>query len=91
MEPSLLSAKMIWNIIDRRTRSYRWSSVNAIVEATWHDNSVQDADHAPPVTPESEVTYDQRESISVADAIEWASSQPCPVTLYLYDEGAGTA
>lgn len=81
---------MICNIIDKRERRYRWKRINAIIEATWHDNTCQDADIAEAASPEIEVTYDQRESISLAEAVSWANSQACPVTLYLYDEGKGT-
>jgi hypothetical protein len=76
---------VIWNIIDERNRRYRWAKVHAIVEATWHDNSVSGADQAPPTTAETEVTFDEREDISVHDAVNWANSQTCPVTLYLSD------
>lgn len=38
----------IVNIIDRRTRPYRFKVVNAIVEAAWHDNSVADSDQVDP-------------------------------------------
>lgn len=81
---------MIWNIIDRRKRPHRWARINAIIEATWHDNSCDDADTAPPVRAEDEVTYDQLEGVSLQEAVAWASNQSCPVTLYLYDDGAGT-
>ena len=81
---------MIWNIVDRRQRIYRWQRVNAIVEAVEHDNSCADADQAPEAEVTTVVDYDQRENISVADAVTWANQQPCPVTLYLYDEGCGT-
>ena len=37
------------------------------------------------------MAYEEREGISLADAITWANSRPYPVTLYLYDEGRGTA
>jgi hypothetical protein len=30
---------MIWNIIDNRSRPYCWKRINAIAEATCHDNS----------------------------------------------------
>jgi hypothetical protein len=82
---------MIWNIIDRRKRPYRWRRVNAIIEAVEHDNSCADADQAPPAPPRTIVDYDQREGISVEDAVRWASAQSCPVTLYLYDDGDGTS
>lgn len=82
---------MICNIIDRRERRYRWKRINAIVEATWHDNTCDDTDIVESVGADTEVTYDQREGISLSEAVAWASAQACPVTLYLYDEGKGTA
>lgn len=81
---------MICNIIDNRERKYRWKRINAIIEATWHDNSCQDTDIADGVAADVEVTYEQREGTSLSEAIAWASAQQCPVTLYLYDEGKGT-
>ena len=81
---------MLCNVIDSRKRPYRWAKINAIIEATWHDNTVSDSDPTPPPSPEDEITYDQRENISLSEAIIWANSQPCPVTLFLYDEGSGT-
>jgi hypothetical protein len=82
---------MIWNVIDKRTRHYRWAKINAIIEATWQDNGVLDADIAPPLrSVEEEVAYEALEGVSVQEAIAWANDQTCPVTLYLYDEGSGT-
>lgn len=80
---------MIWNIIDRRERPYRWREVNAIVEAVEHDNSCQDADQAPTSDPAVVVDYDALEAVSIREAIAWANQQPCPVTLYLYDTDQG--
>lgn len=80
---------MLWNIIDNRKRKYRWSSVNAIIEAVEHDNSCADADQAPESDPAVTIDYDALEAVSVNEAVAWAMSQACPVTLYLYDEGAG--
>ena len=82
---------MIWNIIDRRERVHRWKRVNAIIEAVEHDNSCVDADQAPDFDVMEVIDYEQREGVSVSDAVEWATQQRCPVTLYLYDEGRGTA
>jgi hypothetical protein len=76
---------MIWNIIDERGRPHRWAKVHAIVEAAWHDNSVSGADQAPLTTAETEVTFDEREDVTVSEAVKWANSQSCPVTLYLRD------
>lgn len=80
---------MIWNIVDHRTRPYRWKTVNAIVEAVEHDNSCADSDQAPESDVMTVVDYDALEAVSVNEAVAWAMGQPCPVTLYLYDEGEG--
>jgi len=80
---------MLWNVIDKRTRPYRWREVNAIVEAVEHDNSCPDADQAPESHPALVVDYDALEGVSVQEAITWANRQRCPVTLYLYDLGRG--
>nr|WP_315381424.1 hypothetical protein [uncultured Sphingomonas sp.] len=80
---------MLWNVIDKRTRPYRWREVNAIVEAVEHDNSCDDADQAPESDPLLVVDYDALEAVSVQEAIAWANAQRCPVTLYLYDLGGG--
>ena len=79
---------MIHNIVDNRTRPYRWRRINAIIEATAHDNSCADSDQQP--ESDDDVVYQQREGISLAEAVHWAMSARSPVTLYLYDEGAGT-
>ena len=78
---------MITNIIARRTRKHRWKSVQAIIEATENDNGVADADKAEKSDPKHYVMYDERDRISVAEAIAWGSNVACEVTLYLYDEG----
>jgi hypothetical protein len=55
---------VITNVIDRRCHQYRWQKVNAIVEATWHDNSVADSDQASrAASEEDEVDYDQFEGV----------------------------
>ena len=82
---------MLWNIIDKRTRPYRWCEVNAIVEATEHDNSCRDADQAPESDAALTVDYEALEAVSVSEAVKWAESQLCPVKLYLYDAGSGFA
>ena len=78
---------MLVNIIDERNRPYRWKSINAIIEDTWHDNSVGDADQITNIT--DLCSYEQREHISVQDAINWAQEHIGNVTLYLYDEDSG--
>jgi len=79
---------MICNIIDKRTKPYRWREVNAIIEATSHDNACQDADRQMPT--DDDLTYDERENVTLAQAIAWANGESSAVTLYLYDKGAGT-
>ncbi|HZE54490.1 MAG TPA: hypothetical protein VE111_14670 [Bradyrhizobium sp.] len=79
---------MIYNIIDRRTRQHRWRQITAIVEPTYHDNTVDDADQADNAGPDAPV-HEQRPAISVTDAVAWATGIPCAVTLYFYDLGAG--
>lgn len=76
---------MILNIIDRRERPYRWLLVNAIVEATWHDNAVPDSDQVDVSHEDSD--YEEREGVSIAEAVQWASALTSRVTLYLYDPG----
>jgi hypothetical protein len=78
---------MIWNVIDSRSNRHRWAKIHAIVEATWHDNSASGADQAPKNAAETDVVFDQRKDISLNDAINWANSQRCPVTLYISDGG----
>src|SRR5262245_48468334 len=86
--PNQAVQPMICNIIDRRKRPFRWKRINAIVEPTWHDEGVPDSDQAE--RGPDDLVYDQREGISLADAIAWANSLPESVTLFLYDAGSGT-
>ena len=78
---------MIYNIIDRRKRPYRWKRVNAVIEATSNDWNVADSDEQP--SGPDDITYADRKDVSVEEAIAWASAEPSPVTLYLYNEGEG--
>jgi hypothetical protein len=79
---------VIFNIIDKRKRRYRWKKITAIVEPTYHDNSVQDSDQTE--VPEPGFSdYAQREEISLADAVIWANDLPYEATLYLHDLGDG--
>lgn len=79
---------MIWNVIDRRARVYRWKAITAIVEPVSHDNSCPDSDRADE-PGQGYFHFDQRAEISLADAVVWAQSLPFAVTLYLYDLGDG--
>ena len=75
---------MIANVIDNRKLRYRWKRVNAIAEPAWHDNKCPNADQAEPVA--GELDYDERNGISVNDAIKWAEGSQYLVTLYLNDK-----
>jgi hypothetical protein len=76
----------ITNILDRRKRKYRFKKINAVVEATWHDHLVEDADQ---VDGQDGPAYDQLEHVSLAEAVVWAGTFSDPVTLYIYDEDSG--
>ena len=79
---------MLCNIIDNRSSRYRWRRVEAILEATSHDNGCPDAD---PVEPaDDDLLFDKRDGLSVAEAVAWANAQPGMVTLFLYDEGTNS-
>jgi hypothetical protein len=77
---------MITNIIDRRNHPYRFLRVNAIVEATWHDHSVDDSDAVKDV---GGVDYQELEHSSLKGAIAWAQGLDGDVTLYIYDHDGG--
>lgn len=77
----------ILNIIDHRKRPYRFLKINAVVEPTRHDNRVKDADQAS--GRDEWIGYDEREHISLSDAMAWAATIPDEVTLFLYDEDGG--
>ena len=78
---------MIWNIVDRRKRKYRWREINAVIEDTAHDNSCEDADQCDEQL--DAVMYEERRHISLHDAITWAEKASGKVTLYLYDQNSG--
>lgn len=78
---------MIVNIVDRRSRRHRFLNINAIVEAAWHFNHYVDGDK---ITGRRGPDYQDKENVTIADAVRWAQSFKDPVTLFLYDEGEGT-
>lgn len=78
---------MITNVVDHRKRPYRFLKVNAVIEPTRHDNSVEDADRIE--GKDSWFGYDEKEHISINDAFHWAESHHDNVTLFLYDEDGG--
>ena len=75
------------NIRDRRKYPYRFEKINAVVEPTCHDNSIEDSDK---VEPEyTGIGYDEREHITIAEAVAWANSFTEPTTLFIYDHDGG--
>lgn len=78
---------MIVNIVDRRKKPYRWRKVNAVVEATSHDNSVSDSDQMEPQV--NDLDYDELLGSTLSEAIAWGQRFESAVTLYIYDEGDG--
>jgi hypothetical protein len=78
----------IFNIVDHRKHPYRFKKINVVVEATWHDNRVRDhlADQVP---TDKGPDYEEKEHITLAEALSWGESFSTPVTLFLYDEDAG--
>lgn len=82
-----LERHMIVNIVDRRSNPYRWKIIDAVFEASWHDNALHDAGHQ--LEPESrEPSYGARKHLSLTEAVTWASAVSGSVTLYLYDAGS---
>ena len=75
---------MIVNLIDLRSRQYRWASVLAVVEAAAKDNEAEDADKVGRGMG-IEIDYAERDGISVREAVLWADRLEGMVTLYLYD------
>ncbi len=75
---------MLVNLIDLRERTYRWSTILAVLESAAKNNEAVDADQV-----EADfgvlIDYAERQDISVRDAILWAEQAGGPVTLYLYD------
>ncbi|WEK40401.1 MAG: hypothetical protein P0Y50_02005 [Candidatus Brevundimonas colombiensis] len=84
-------SSMITNILDRRIHIHEWRSVDAVAEATWHDNAPPGTQHHDNADATASIklgdTMSSRSGISVTDAIAWAQQYPDEVTLYLYDLG----
>jgi hypothetical protein len=81
---------MITNILDRRTHSQLWRTIDAVAEATWHDNAppnTPDHDRAVP-DPAHDNVCAARSNLSLAEAVLWAQTFNDDVTLYLYDAGS---
>lgn len=75
---------MIVNVIDLRSRQYRWASILAVVEAASKDNTAEDSDKVGGGVG-IEIDYAERDGISVREAVLWADRLEGMVTLYLYD------
>lgn len=79
---------MLINVIDHRTKPYRWRSVDVALEPTHHDNSVKDSDRAAKSEVHEGLGYEELERVPLSDALEWAGRQKYDATLYIYDAGA---
>lgn len=75
---------MLVNVLDLRERSYRWSSVLAVMESAYKNNEAEDSDKVE-VDFGVMIEYAERSGVSVRDAVLWAEQAGGPVTLYLYD------
>lgn len=75
---------MIVNMIDLRSRPYRWSKILAVVESAAKDNAAEDSDKVD-VSIGVQVDYAERDGVSVREALLWADALGGMVTLYLYD------
>ena len=76
------------NIVDRRKNKYRFQKINAVVEATWHDNSVEDSDQSTKPANDGP-SYEEKEHISLEASLAWGASFSTPVTLYIYGPDDG--
>lgn len=74
---------MLANIIDHRKNRYAAQRINVVIEAAWHDNSIEGADQYPTDTgPDCDSVRD----ISLMEAVALALTDfRGPVTLFLYD------
>ncbi len=81
---------MITNILDRRTHSHLWRQVDAVSEATWHDNAPEGTPNHDRATRDSshDDVFAVRSNISLSEAVLWAQALNDEVTLYLYDAGS---
>jgi len=78
---------MLVNVIDERENRYRYRKINAVIEATWHDNAMSGADQSPRNLGGPD--YHDMEHVTLESAIARANSYEAPVTLYIYDEHGG--
>lgn len=77
------------NIVDHRKNKYQYRTINAIVEAAWHDNSIDNSDQSIKIPGNDGPDYAEMEHISLTDAIKWANEFENEVTLYIYDLDGG--
>ena len=75
---------MIVNLVDLRSRPYRWKSVLAVCEAAVQDNEAEDSDLIKPSFG-AEIDCTEREGISVREAVLWAEQLGGLETLHFYD------
>jgi len=76
---------MIENILDRRANQYSVTNVTAIIEPAAADNSVAGATQFDPDDPAITTWYEERQKVSVKEAIAWGNAFEFAVTLVLLD------
>lgn len=81
---------MLFNVVDHRTKKFRWAEITAIVEPTIHDETCVESDVVPAGLREyTGVGYAEKPKCSFQEAVKWAEEFDFPVTLYVYDLGDG--
>ena len=76
---------MIENILDRRGNQYLVTNVTASIEPAAADNSVAGATQFDPDDPAITTWYEERQNVSVKEAIAWGNAFEFAVTLVLLD------
>ena len=72
------------NIVDRRKGSkYQFARIWGVVEPTWHDNSIKGSSQSPHDAAAPSCMDAGPDTF--ARILEWASSYPHAMTLYVYD------
>ena len=76
---------MIENILDRRSNNYSVTNLTAFIEPAAVDNSVAGATQFDPDDPAITTWFEERQKVSLKEAIAWANGFGFAVTLVLLD------
>lgn len=74
---------MLHTLFDRRRCPQAPGLVHAVLEPSWHDNSVTGATPVP-VDPNLP-SYEERSALTLESALRWALEQTGQRNLYIYD------